>query len=387
MNKNKIKIAILAASSVLMISMTASAILGEIAEHYKDVDQSIIQMVLTLPSLVGMIFALVSGPLSLKISKKRIVLFGLVCTLIGGAGALLLGEKSIYILLLCSALIGVAQGINSTMTMALISDYFQGEECSSLMGLQSAFVNGGSMIILFTSGILAGIKWTYSYIVYLSFIPIILIVLKNLPNDPPIKENTVGKKKRSKLNKTVYFITIILFAYTLFSSVFQTNIAIYLKSNQLGEASTSGMVNSLMVGVGMVAGVLYGRIKKILKNNIVVVALSLATVGFFILYAFPFLPAVFISAALVGLGLSLLMPTAMFIVSNSVDSSMSATAIALTNAGSNMGMFLSPLLINPLSMVLGGGNETTKFVISAIALLVLVVISYGAKGLYTSKEA
>lgn len=52
--------------------------------------------------------------------------------------ALFFGATSIYVLLGCSLLVGVAQGINSTMSMALIADYFVAEESGALMGLQSA---------------------------------------------------------------------------------------------------------------------------------------------------------------------------------------------------------------------------------------------------------
>jgi MFS family permease len=196
LEKKKIKVAILAISSLLMISMTASAILADIQAYFKGVDPSLISMVLTIPALMGLVFAFASGPLSLRLPKKNLVIFGLVCGLIGGMVALLFGATSIYVLLGCSLLVGVAQGINSTMSMALIADYFVAEESGALMGLQSAFVNGGSMVLLFSSGMLAGISWQMSYLVYLVFIPVIFLVIKNLPKDRPRpmpKKNTPRK--------------------------------------------------------------------------------------------------------------------------------------------------------------------------------------------------
>ena len=118
----------------------------------------------------------------MRIPKKSMAIFGLICGLIGGMVGLFLGSISIWILLFGSALIGVSQGINSTMTMALIADFFTGAESGAMMGLQSAFVNGGSMVLMFTSGLLAGVQWNYAYIIYLVFIPILVIVVKNMPS-------------------------------------------------------------------------------------------------------------------------------------------------------------------------------------------------------------
>ncbi|WP_303865159.1 MFS transporter, partial [Alkalibaculum bacchi] len=239
-NKNHIKFAILAISSVLMTSMIASAILADISMSYPSADPSLIQMIMTLPSLMGMIFAISAGPLSGKIAKKIIVLVGLFSAFTGGMLSYLFGSLSIYVLLLSSALIGVGQGINSTMSMALIADYFVGDESSSLMGLQSAFVNGGSMVIIFISSLLARLGWRSSYLIFLIFIPIIVIVMKYLPNDPPIQQQESSGEK-GKLNGTVYFTAVVTFVFATLMFSFATNVAMFVVNNGLGDATTAGL--------------------------------------------------------------------------------------------------------------------------------------------------
>ncbi len=375
MNKNKgsIKLAILAISCVMMASLTASAILSDISIHFNHVDKSIIQMVLTIPSLLGMIFALIAGPLSTKISKKALVLSGLVSGFAGGTLAFFLGSISIYVLLFSSVLIGIGQGVNSTMSMALIADYFQGDDCSSLMGLQSAFVNGGTMLILLCSGSLASIHWNYSYIVFLAFIPILFIVAKKLPYAPP-QPMKADNGEKVKLNGTIYYTCFTIICFAIFMFVFQTNISLFIHNNHLGTATSSGLVNSTLSGVGAITGILYSRIRKLLKNYIIPTALIVTAIGMTLPFSIGTLTSVFIAAACTGFGLSLIMPTTMYIVSSSVAPCMSATAIAIGNASSNLGMFISPLLINPLARILGDGSERIKFLISAIGLLALALI-------------
>ncbi|WP_193708222.1 MFS transporter [Alkalibaculum sporogenes] len=374
MDKKKIKIAIFAFSSVLMASMTASAILADISVHFPEVDKSIIQMVLTIPALLGMIFALVSGPLSTKISKKTLVLSALYCSFIGGSIAFFMGTISIYILLFSSVLIGIGQGINATMSMALIADYFKDDECSSLMGLQSAFVNGGSMVILLLAGILAGINWNFSYAVYLLYIPVIFIVVKNLSNDPPIHPIEDNHIPKGKLNLSVYFMCFIFFCFSTLIYVLPTNISLFISNNGLGDATSSGLANSLMSGVGALTGFGYGYLKRVLKNFVIPSAFIVGALGMLPLFIIGNLPSVFFATACAGFGLSLMFPSIMFIVSSSVAPSMSATAIAMAGASSSFGMFVSPLIINSLANQFGNGGEIIKFLIAIIGLFALSVI-------------
>lgn len=379
MEKKEIKFAIMSISTLCMISLTASAILADIQAYYVGVDVSLIQMVLTLPALLGLIFAFAAGPLSMRIPKKNIVIFGLICGLMGGMVGLFLGSISIWVLLFGSVLVGVAQGINSTMTMALIADFFTGSESGAMMGLQSAFVNGGGMVLMFTSGLLAGIQWNYSYIVYLVFIPVIVIVIKNLPNEQPIaavEKNSVGVLEKSwKLNGTVYFTAVIMFLFGVFIFAFQANIASLVVNKGFGDASTSGFINTTMLAAGMVTGILFGRITRVLKSFTIPAALIVTVIGMALIFTVGTLPSLFIAAACVGFGLATIMPAGTFIAANAVAPGMFATAIAIVTAAVNMGMFMSPIILNALSNSLSGGSIIFKFMISAVGLALVAVLS------------
>ncbi|MDO9493998.1 MFS transporter [Acetobacterium sp.] len=376
MEKRKIKVAILSISSLLMISMTASAILADIQAYFVGVDSSLISMVLTIPSLMGLVFAFASGPLSLRLPKKNLVIFGLVCGLAGGMIALLFGSTSIYVLLGCSLLLGIAQGMNSTMSMALIADYFVAEESGALMGLQSAFVNGGSMVLLFTSGMLAGISWQMSYLVYLVFIPVIVIVMKNLPMDrAPAHTEEKHTEKSVKLNARVYFTALTMFLFGVFLFVFQTNIALYVAGKGLGDASTSGLINTSMSAAGMLTGVLFGRMQRVLKQFVIPVSLLVGALGMLVIFVIGSLPSLFIGAMCCGFCLATINPAGTFLAANAVHPSISSLAIAIVTAATSVGIFVSPILSNGVAN-LAGGNIEIKFLLAAIGLAAVGVMSF-----------
>jgi MFS family permease len=375
LDKRKFKVAILSMSSLLMISMTASAVLADIQRYFVGVDSSLIQMVLTIPSLMGLVFAFAAGPLSLRMPKKSLVVFGLVCGLTGGMVALLFGSISIYVLLGCSLLLGVAQGMNSTMSMALIADYFVAEESGALMGLQSAFVNGGSMVLLFTSGMLAGIQWQLSYLVYLIFIPVIVIVMKNLPNDhPQAREDEKQTEKSDKLNARVYFTALTMFLFGVFLFVFQTNVAMYVAAKGFGDASTSGLINTAMSAAGMLTGVLFGRMQRVLKQLVIPVSLAVGSLGMLSIFVIGNLPSLFIGAMCCGFCLATINPAGTFVAANAVHSSISSLAIAVVTAACSVGIFVSPLLSNAVANA-AGGNIAVKFLMAAMGLFGTAVLA------------
>lgn len=387
MEKRKIKVAILSISSLLMISMTASAILADIQAFFVGVDPSLISMVLTIPSLMGLVFAFASGPLSLRMPKKNLVVFGLVCGLIGGMVALFFGSFSIYVLLGCSLLLGVAQGINSTMSMALIADYFVAEESGALMGLQSAFVNGGSMVLLFTSGMLAGIQWQMSYLVYLVFIPVTIIVMKNLPKDhPQAMDGGKHAEKSAKLNARVYFTAVIMFLFGVFLFVFQTNVAMYVAGKGFGDASTSGLINTSMSAAGMLTGVLFGRMQRVLKQLVIPVSLLVGAGGMLVIFVVGSLPSLFIGAMCCGFCLATINPAGTFLAANAVHPSISSLAIAVVTASVSVGIFVSPILSNAVANVFGG-DITVKFLMASLGLLGTGILSWFGNMIMDKKQA
>ncbi len=375
MEKGKIKIAILSFSALLMGASIVTGILAEIAKYYSEISMSIVSMVLTLPFLISTAFALFAGPLSKIVSKKNLVLFSLIIQLTAAALSFLFGGISIYVLLAASALFGIAQGLLSTLSMAVIADYFEGQERSSMMGLQSAAVNFGGMIISFIGALLAGIYWQYAYLVILVAIPSLIVVMIYLPKDKPVKKiDTSQDESGGGLNSTVFLNAFTVFFFGLFMFVFQSNVALYLDANHLGDATTAGMANTTLVAVGGITGILYGHIHKVLKKYLMPVGIMVTAFGFVQLFVFENIVSIFIAAGCAGYGLTSVMPTAIFNVSVAVKQSLSATAIAIINCAANVGMFLSPFIITFILKFISNGTIKTQFIIGAIGLMAIAIL-------------
>ncbi len=141
-----LKLSILSLSLLTIMAGAAVAPgLAAIAEYFPpQTSDTLIKLILTLPSLVIIPVSFSVGRLTGLFSKKTLLISGLVLYAIGGVGGGLV--SSIEMLLLCRGLLGVAVGIIMPLSTGLIADLFKTEEHAQLLGLASSFsfLGGGS---------------------------------------------------------------------------------------------------------------------------------------------------------------------------------------------------------------------------------------------------
>ncbi|MDD3741621.1 MAG: MFS transporter, partial [Bacteroidales bacterium] len=165
MDKKMLKPAILSISLLtVMASAAISPALNEIKNAFPGISNTDVKLVLTLPSLIMIPFSLLSGWLSSRFSKKKIVFVGLAIYFIFGIGGGF--AQSFNQLLLIRGCLGIAIGLLMPISSSLIFDYFEGNVRNKMMGLSGAVNQIGGMFFLVISGLLASYSWKYSFGVY-----------------------------------------------------------------------------------------------------------------------------------------------------------------------------------------------------------------------------
>ncbi|MDP2844149.1 MAG: MFS transporter, partial [Acetobacterium sp.] len=192
--------------------------------------------------------------------------------------------------------------------------------------------------------------------------------------DLPVKQShSEYPDNAKKLNASVYLMALFIFLFGSFFFVFQTNIALLVVSKGYGDATLSGMINTALAASGMVTGICYGKIKERLKIRTIPFGIAAVGLGMGLIYLVGSLPSLFVSAILVGFGISLVMPTGFYIAANVVENRLQPTAIALLTAAVNLGMFVSPLLFNMINFQTVESTLLMKFIIASIALFILAI--------------
>ncbi|HOZ29677.1 MAG TPA: MFS transporter [Bacteroidales bacterium] len=243
MDKKMLKPAILSISLLtVMASAAISPALNEIKNAFPGISNTDVKLVLTLPSLIMIPFSLLSGWLSSRFSKKRIVLVGLIIYFIFGIGGGL--AQSFNQLLVIRACLGVAIGLLMPISSSLIFDYFEGNLRNKMMGLSGSVNQLGGMFFLIIAGLLASYSWKYSFGVYSLSLVSMLFVLLWLPAGNKNEETGTKPKEKVKLNFKIFGIAFIAMMMMVVFFVVSTDLALYIESERPVFSSSEKMFSS-----------------------------------------------------------------------------------------------------------------------------------------------
>jgi len=230
-------------------AMIAPAV-ASIAEAFPKATDLQINVLTSLHAGMVIPFSFISGYLVRYFSKKNIVLVSCLLYLVGGIGGAF--SPDIYFMLATRAILGIAVGLMIPISITLISDYYEGEERTQTLGLQSAATNLGGIIAIVISGFLATLGWSFSFYAYGLGGIIFFIVLFFIPNKKP--EPYVKESVNNKLDPRVFLLAIyMVLTFVVFFGI-PSNMALFLKELDV----TNTITNGIIIAVCSVGGFLGG---------------------------------------------------------------------------------------------------------------------------------
>lgn len=364
------RITVLSPSLTLTSIVALSSALAKIAQAFPEVSVSAVQTLTTLPSLIAVVVILLSGYLSSWLRKKRIVVISVGLMLAGGLMPLVFHQNFTQ-LVFAGIVFGLGYGGVSPMTTALIHEHYSQAEQPAMLGFQSAVIGIGGVLFSYLGGKLAAVCWWYAYFSYLLLVPVFLLVLR-LPEGNLTKQE--NHSFRNLLNGKLLFYLGQSVVFAAFFYVFQTNLALLVEARSLGGAQTAGTVLSTQSAAGILSGILGGKILGKLKNMSLSCIFGVSGLALLLIYISGSLVPIYIAAACLGFVFSLRMPAGYLKATSSVRPECATLAITVYCSFSQVGQFLSPLWVNGLADLAGGGLET-KFLLSALVLLLTGVVS------------
>ncbi len=371
-NKLRIYITIVCISFLQGLQFGPSPVLAQIQEHFPSVSKSLIQMLITAPSIVGMIFALVCGILVTKISKKKLLLISAAVAFVTGMLPLfvdsfpfLFGMRMIY---------GFCLGLATALNTAVVAEWFQGDERVIAMGVQSASVGAGIAVTTFGAGKLGAAVFTNSYFINIIGAICFVLILVCLP------ETGVAKAEgdnQVKVNARVFQISVLGLLEWLFLITYTTNISMHLAGSLEGSASAAGNLTSVFSVAQIIIGLLLGILTKITKKATISVAMLSFAAGALILVLFPSNFAMLcIGSLLCGFSQGAFMPTAMVAVSNAVPPVAAAMAAGIFTCFQCIGQNISPFCLNTAAKLFFGEASTGNvFKVCAIGMVISAALA------------
>ena len=375
-NKTILKVTVLSLSLLMMSPTAISPILAVMIKAYPSVSEESIQMLLVLPLLVMIPFALASGAISRRVSKKLLVVLGLILFSLGGLVPVFL--DSFALIVASRVILSIGLGIFFPFMAGFVADFYHGPEFNSMMGLQSATGSVGGILAAVIPGFLCTINWHYAFLYHGIGILILLLLLFRLPEPEKVRQEEGETSGKPSLPLSVY---ILCFASglsgVLFNSFF-TNAAFVIDADHLGSAGSSGIIIALFTAGSLVTNISFGKISRLFKQFCAPLGLAISGSGFLLVnYAYS-LPMFTSGTIIMGLGFGVFLPALLADTGRRAPQSLNALAFAIFFVCANLGGFLSPIVLSSAARLFGtSGVGRFAFLFAATCLLIGSVVWAG----------
>lgn len=377
-NTRLLEITLLLASTLTILANAIVApALPQISSAFSEINNAelLTKLMLTLPALIIAIAAPLVGSLLNKAGRIKILFLSLIVYLIGGTSGFWLDD--LYSILIGRIVLGL--GVAGVMTVAttLIGDYFTGAKREHFMGLQGAFIALGGFLFITISGVLTDIDWRLTFLVYGFSIVVIILVPIALyePNINNCKSSSTHTKTQ-EVPKVVWLAIFSAFIVTVCFYVIPVQIPYFLQRFDGMSGNKIGLAIGGLTIAQAIASFLYKRVKTRLNYIMIFVCGFVPmAIGFLIIGLSSVYWQVVLGIFFCGLGVGLMMPNANLWVINLVHVQVRGKYVGGITTATFLGMFVSPILIEPIQKWLGM-NES--FIVlglscSVFALLYLAI--------------
>lgn len=355
---------IILGTSMLTI-MGAAAVapaLPGMLENFSDVPNAslLVSMVVTLPALGIIISSTFIGILADKYSRKNLLMIALaIFGIVGTSGAVL---NSLYMILAFRVLLGIGISGMTICATALLADNYSGIELKKKMGLQSACMGFGAVILEITGGALADISWHapfFIYLIALLLIPGALISINSSKNktSQETHEQKTGQihrhahhqeKKKLELKSIalIYLATIVLMI--LFFSV-PTKLPFVLDEKGISSALIIGALISIPGLFATLGALNHVRISGFISEmKINVFFFIMLGVGVFILSVAPNMPSLIAGLMITGIAFGIINATNLSWLGRIAPEEIRGKIFSGYTTVLFFGQFICPIVIQPI---------------------------------------
>ena len=381
-SKTFLKITLLLTS---MMTMMAGAVVAPSLPQIKQVFikvenvEILTRLVITLPALFIAFFSPIIGRVSDRVGRKNILLFSLLLYGISGTSGFFL--SNIYYILIGRAFLGIAVGGIMTLVTALIGDYFSGTERTGFAGIQGAFMGVGGIVFITMAGIFADIDWQMPFLIYLFSIPVLFLGIVYLYEPEKSEKSPDKNSSDNKYDKKLAFsIYILAFFGIVFFYMVPVQIPFLLSQIEGVSNAKIGYAISVSTLSGSLIAMKYNFLRKYLNyRQIFQIAMLMLGMGYLVISMSESYLSIISGLFIGGFGTGLLMPTGNLWILAIAPEGIRGTLIGRNSTAIFMGMFLSPIIIQPVINTL---SVPGSFLVASISMIIISILLFTMKSSY-----
>jgi len=373
--KTKLTITIITVLSLAMV-MTSGMALNGVLPGIRDamgITQSQSELIVTVPPLASLV-AVLSSTLILKaVGMKRATIIGLL--LIGIGGMVPAFIHYFPTVLMGRIIFGLGVGIVSPISINYINILVEPELRPTIQGyrMSSSLIGQGALTAL--AGGLFMVAWNLSFLIYaLAFLCAGMVHLYI----PDAKDESKNAKSQEKTKLPGIIFLIILFQVVILITAVAVEIRFpALAAYARGGEFNSSLVIALKAFLGILAGGVFGRLYQRFRQGVLYAALTiLALSSFFMGFAggnFWVKTGAFLLMSFVHGWMPAFLITT---ISKHTDSSNRNLAMALFLAGTNIGIFSMPFVVQWIEGLLGSDELAAPYpLFGMVTVGVLVTVT------------
>ena len=368
------KFSLLSISILLMSHLAISPVIPNLYNFYHTNNPNIglasVESLATIPAMMITIFVLLSNGVIKLIGKKNTVLLGLILIFIFGIVPAF--TTNFKVVLISRLLLGAGIGLFNSLSISMISDFFDEEHRGTMIGLRTAFLNIGKALTTFISGYLLIYGIQYTFLVYTLALPIFIIFLLFVPN----AENVNNKKVSIKFHKETIVLTLLTFLVGISYMGATIKIPTLLAEKYHYQPDVARNLLTILALSGILSGVIFGILVKRFKNLTLPIMLSFMTVGSVLFALTNNIIIFYIAAIFIGISFVGTMSFNFFYISNKLDNKFINFATSVILVGGNIGVILTPVVLTKIPEALHLEKYITPFFITTALMLISTLVSY-----------
>ena len=368
------KFSLLSISILLMSHLAISPVIPNLYKFYHESNPNIglasVESLATIPAMMITIFVLLSNGVIKFIGKKNTVLLGLLLIFIFGIVPAF--TTNFKVVLISRLFVGAGIGLFNSLSISMISDFFDEEHRGTMIGLRTAFLNIGKALTTFISGYLLIYGIQYTFLVYALALPIFIIFLLFVPN----AENVNNKKVSIKFHKETIVLTLLTFLVGISYMGATIKIPTLLAEKYHYQPDVSRNLLTILALSGILSGVIFGILVKRFKNLTLPIMLSFMTIGSGLFALTNNIVIFYIAAIFIGISFVGTMSFNFFYISKKLENKFINFATSIILVGGNIGVILTPVVLTKIPEALYLEKYTTPFFITTTLMLTSTLVSY-----------
>lgn len=371
--KNK---GILQLFAILSLSM-ANAFVGTgiapaletIRNNFAEAPELLIQMIVSLPSLMVIVVSFAFSSMSRHFSMRTLCMLGLGMFTVGGV----LGGVCNYIItmIITRVIIGVGYGILMPLSIGMLPFFYGPEEQQKLNGQVVIWSSIASIVCMILAGYLASISWRLVFLVYLFGIPCLILCWKFIPRVTLSAEgNQISIAVVRKIS--IYAIGIFVIFISYFSIL--NNFSGIVINEGLAKEANVGMIMPIMTIASLVTGQCAEWFKKHFQKYTILLIWIFAIIGLVGLLVKGNLSCSIIGLIFFGIALALAAATLNAEAGISCNKEEALCVGTIMMFMRSFGQFISPVLFVGVKKVFEIDNRRLPYQGSLIMCILMLLI-------------